>query len=220
MLLLAGTGFHGFPIFPALLFSLISAYLMFGALSSRRPGGLLFAAGACAGVAALFRHDMGFYLVLAEALVFAWSVLVADRAAHSGRISRIARAALPFSAGLLLVAAPAIVWLIVKVPLGDLWFNLFVVPATIYPQVRALPFPPLPDPRALLPGAAITPRVFNDGFDVYLPLVVAAATLLYLAVTSRRSTARWTAAPRPAAALADHADCSSSRASSGRTTST
>jgi len=50
--LLAGFGFHGFPIVPALLFSLISAYWVVIGLDSQRSAHLL-AAGAFVGIAAL-----------------------------------------------------------------------------------------------------------------------------------------------------------------------
>jgi hypothetical protein len=186
LLVLAGTGFHGFPIFPALLCGLISGYLVLGAVAHvpERPGPAwrVVAAGAFAGLAALFRHDIGFYLVLAEAIVLAtW---IADPAAAPWRdgVGRLARALLPLALGVLLIAGPALAYLLAEVPLRDLAFNLFVVPATIYPKVRALAFPTPPDPFALLSGAMTLPQ-FGESFGVYLPLLAGGAALAGLALT-------------------------------------
>lgn len=184
-LLLAGTGAHGFPIFAALLFALISAYLFLSALQSARQT-LLFASGASAALAALFRHDMGFYVTLAEALTLASYCLAVDVRAggYAARIAQMSRAAIPFGLGLLTIAGPVVVLLLIAVPPKDLWFNLFLVPAKIYPKVRSLPFPTVPD---MVVAGRTSLAAFAESFAIYFPLAVGAAAL-----------ALWIAPTRPA----------------------
>lgn len=169
LVLLSGFGSHGFPVMHALMFVLVSAWLVLGAIERERPARRLFAAGACAGIAALFRHDMGFYTVAAEALFLLWW---APR--------RIVGSLAPLALGAGLVVGAAAIFLLAQMPARDLWFNLFVVPGTIYPRVRWLPWPPLPDPRAMFSGPHAI-RAFNDGVDAYLPLAVCAVALASVA---------------------------------------
>jgi hypothetical protein len=176
LVLLAGFGNHGFPVPPALLFAFVSGYLVLDALDRPRPAGRLVAAGVAAGIAALFRHDLGFYAVLAEALLLAWWVP-----------RRLVGTLTPLALGAGAIVGAAAIFLLAQMPARDLWFNLFVVPSTIYPRMRALPFPPFPDPRALM-GDDPALRIFNDGVHAYLPLLGAAATLAWLAFASRTGT--------------------------------
>ena len=173
LVLLSGFGARGFPVMHALLFALMSAYLVLDALESARPAPRLIAAGALAGIAALFRHDMGFYTVIAEALLLAWW---APR--------RAVRAIVPLALGAGAVVGAAAVFLLAQVPARDLWFNLVVAPSRIYPQMRRLPFPSFPDPRTLF-SDSVSPLVFNDGIDAYVPLFAAAAALIWLVATAR-----------------------------------
>jgi len=180
---LAGFGGHGFPVFHALLFGLLSGWLVLGAIQVPRPAARLCVAGACAGVAALFRHDMGFYVVLADALFLAWAVSNED---HPDRLVRLLHMLLALALGAALIVGPVAAWLLSQMPASDIWFNLFVVPATIYPRVRALPFPEWPDPAAILPGATpVQVEAFNNAVVVYFPLLVVPLALIYVAWTSR-----------------------------------
>lgn len=174
LIALGGTQFYGFPVFQALLFCLASGYLALRAFGAARPARCLFAAGIGAGLATLFRHDLGFYLVVAETIaILAW--LRWTGTAPSG-LSGAARHLVPLAAGTLLIFAPAAVFLLIEVPLRDLWFNLFYMPSSVYPKVRALPFPPLPNPAQLLRGD-LAP--FYEGIQVYLPPLMSAAGLAY-----------------------------------------
>src|ERR1044072_2112749 len=77
---------------------------------------------------------------------------------------------------------PAVIFLRATVPAHDLWFNLFYAPAVIYPAVRGLPFPAVPDPVALWSGT-LPIQVLSDAAGVYLPFVAAPAAFVYLAAT-------------------------------------
>ena len=191
LLMFAGLGFHGFPLHQALLFSLISTYLLLPAYDAPRPAWRLAASGFCAGLATLFRHDIGFYLLVAETLALGWTVFGAGAQPRERRMARLAGMLLPLGAGVLVVVAPVAIFLLATVPLHDIWFNLFYVPAVIYPAVRGFPFPELPSLLALWSGT-MPIRVLSEAAGVYLPLVAAPAALIYLAATrgAERSDAR------------------------------
>ena len=182
LLMLSGVGFHEFPVFPAMFFALLSASCVLGAVASERPAQLLFIAGVLAGLTTLFRHDMGVYLVVAETIALAWS-LAGSPSSVSGFLARRIGMLLPLALGVLLVAGPAAFWLLANVPLNDLWFDPFVTTATIYPKMRDVPFPSLPNALALLSGG-VGLREFTEAFGVYFPLVIGPLALGYLAATA------------------------------------
>lgn len=182
LLMFAGLGFHGFPLHQALLLSLVSTYVMLPACDAAQPGRRLAAAGFCAGLAALFRHDIGFYLLAAQALALGFIVFGAGAQARHGRTARLAGMLLALGAGALAVIVPAAIFLLAQVPIRDIWFNLFYAPAVIYPAVRGLPFPALPNPLALWSGA-VPLQLLSEAAGVYLPFVAAPAAFIYLAAT-------------------------------------
>ena len=144
-MLLSGFGAHGFPVMHALLFALLSALSSCSARSKASgPRAACSAAGICAGIAALFRHDMGLYTVFSETLLIAWWIVGLNQTWRE-RIERLVRMLTSIAVGVLLVVVPPAIWLLAQVPLNDLCFNLLFVPSTIYPRVRALPWPPFPD---------------------------------------------------------------------------
>jgi hypothetical protein len=132
--------FHGFPLFPAILLCLLSAHFIGSFLKSAHRA-CVFSAGLCSGATALFRHDVGLYICLTNALFLCGHLFVHGRS----DLRRAAMSLLPllaiFAAGVVIVTLPPIVFLLTSVPVNDWWFSLFVVPAQIYPSTRTLPFP-------------------------------------------------------------------------------
>jgi hypothetical protein len=182
LLILAGAGFHAFPTIHALLFGLISAYLVLIGFSAVRPAASLFAAGLFAGVAALFRHDIGFYFFAAAALALVLQpTYTSDR-----RVSfdRPLRKLLLLAFGALAGVGPVAAWLLIKVPAHDLWFSLFAFPATSYVATRALPFPELPNPFALASTGQPLAR-FCESFLIYFPPAAGVAAVLLVLRRSR-----------------------------------
>jgi len=186
LVILSGAGFHGFPTIHALLFGLISGYLVLIAFTSTRATGYLFAAGLFAGLAALFRHDIGFYFFAAEAL----ALLVQAIFITSGHASLgwWLRKVVPLALGAVAIVGPVAVWLLSKVPAHDLWFSLFSFPATSYVAMRTLPFPEPPNPFGLASGNQSLVR-FCESFLIYSPLAVGVAAVLLVLKQARHALA-------------------------------
>lgn len=182
LLLLAGVGFHGFPIIHALLFGLISGYVILVGDAARQPIATFITAGFFAGLAALFRHDIGFYFLVAEALALVCQPVLIPGAGASR--DYFARRLLLLALGALIVVAPVSIWLLMKVPLQDLWISIFYYPATSYPAVRSLPFPELPNPLSVMSGSQSL-AAFSESLLIYFPLAVGAAAVFFVLSLSR-----------------------------------
>jgi len=173
---LAYLGFHGSPLFPALLLCLLSAYTV--SLSFKGDGKLRMplVAGLCTGLAAAFRHDLGFYMMLANMVILSGYAFVAHRlGTHDPSPWPRAAPLTAFSFGVLLICGPIVVILWWAVPRGDLIFSLLTVPGQIYPPVRSLPFPSLVSiTQQAIENGSFTPIV---DLSVYWPLLLAAATI-------------------------------------------
>lgn len=171
----------GFPVFPAILFCLLSVYLIGTYLSSARLS-RIFLAGVCSGAVALFRHDVGFYICVVNVVFLTAYVLTTERGNVLGAATSVQLAL--FAGGVCVVAVPAICLLLIAVPFSDLWFSLFVVPARLYPPVRALPFP------EILPALSAAVRNGNIGslieLSVYFPLVILAVSAGVLVLQARQ----------------------------------
>jgi len=157
----ASLRFFTYPVFPSLLLVLLSVHFLLGYLSngSRKR---LFLSGVLCGVSAFFRHDLGFAAglvemgVLASHSLYVRSGRAAGTQAHAG-FGSVGVYALGMGAFVVPVAA----FFISQVPLNTLVEDLVIFPITVFPKVRALPYPPL-GPDTLL---------------FYLPLGVLAAGL-------------------------------------------
>lgn len=161
---LGATGFYGYPMFTALVLSLFSALCFLNFLSKRRHLWLVLC-GLSTGLTALYRHDVGFYTLAAEVIVLGAFFY------HSSRnLSSTQRQGSFLHSFLLYIAATALpvglitAYLLGVVPIRDLWESLFVFPATVFPAMRSLPYPPLiPDLGQL---------DFKRWLSFYLPLLV------------------------------------------------
>ena len=92
-------GYYAYPVFPALLFALLSALCLLPLFEDRRSRPLLFSSGLCIGVSVLFRYDVGFYAFAALTLVSAGYVL--SRPLPLGtRLADLLRVLLPAYLGL------------------------------------------------------------------------------------------------------------------------
>jgi hypothetical protein len=174
---------YNFPALPALLCGLLSLYLLSRFLETRRLR-LLAAAGLVTGLAATFRHDSGFYLCLTVV-----AVLACGRRSATDNERETPRLALQLAIYLgatLAVGVPVAVWLLAKVPLHDLTYDLFYVPAVIYPRVRALPFPKLAALRPYLHPLGQPTLYALEEWAVYLPIAACATALAVLATARAR----------------------------------
>lgn len=142
----------GYPIFPALALALLGHVLLASVVERERSNanasaGRLWGAGAAMGVAALFRHDLAAYAVIASLPWVAALVLTHPSAAPlpgGGKSpSTWWRSVWGYPAGMAVAFGVPAAWLLAVVPVRELVFELFSYPAKAYPLVRGLPYPSL-----------------------------------------------------------------------------
>jgi hypothetical protein len=136
---LGAFGTPGFPLFPAVLFALAATLLLASSEGQDLQPTRSVAAGACIGLTALFRYDVG---GLAGAALMA--LLIVTELSRGNRFWR-APSSPPwlFAAGAAAVFSPvALAYLLAGGPIGAFIHDVFYA-ATYYPQMRSLPFPSL-----------------------------------------------------------------------------
>ncbi len=151
-------GYYAYPNIPAVLLALSSLYLLFGFFNMDVPKMRLFASGVLAGLAVLFRHDTGFYLILAEFLVFLpfaffHGLPKGDTEGLLKRLAMLPLFALAYLLGVVLALAPAAAYFLDAVPASVLVYDLVVFPFKVFPAVRRIPFPSIFPDLSSLTGA-------------------------------------------------------------------
>lgn len=151
-----------YPIFPCMLLAMLATYLLIPLAmgqSISRAGGI--AAGLCAGLAALFRYEVGFFLLVANLVGVA--ILMALSEPLRMAVRRFLWVALSYAAGSLLVFVPAAVNFLTVAPVAGFWHDIVEFSVKYYGPMRGLPFPMPWDPKAaaiyLPPIAAILAAV-------------------------------------------------------------
>jgi hypothetical protein len=180
---------YTFPVFPALLCSLLSVLFLYRYLNDSLSARPLFLAGLLAGITATFRHDSGFYICFAEIVALALLQRSRKREGLSERpppefLHMIAI----YASGILIVVLPVLLLLLWKVPLHDLSYDLFYVPAKIYPRVRDLPFPRLRTLTQLAHPLRSDDRFGAEQLIVYFPILVGLTCAVYV-LSKRQSKA-------------------------------
>jgi len=159
-------GSYGYPVFPALAAALAGLLFLLPDLGRSGPTLRLAAAGLCAGVATLFRYDVGVALFGTECLI----VASAEWFRGDGGATRRILAALPglivFGLGFAIVTLPVAVSFTLHGVWPDLIFDVVTVPSRYYVRTRSLPFPALTSPRSPM-----------REFAVYLPILICAAAV-------------------------------------------
>ena len=161
----------GAAVVPVCLLNLVATALLLPVLSGQVSRTRLYGIGALAGVAFLFRLDAGIALVAVEASLIAVAVLFQPKPVRrlATCLGSFWRYGLGFAAVLLL---PAVYFLSVS-PLHPLLLDVFILQKKYYHRYRNLPFPHV-GLRSLEQDA------------VYLPLIVAAFTLVLVVCLVRR----------------------------------
>jgi hypothetical protein len=162
-----GTGAHLYPIFPCMLLSLIGSYLVTRVGEGAPVSPAIVGAGACTGLTALFRYDIGFFLLIAHILSIA--MLIAVSRLREARGLRFLTVAAAYGGGTAAVFAPAAIVFLVVSPLGPFLSDIVDYPTKYYALMRGLPFPGLHAIRAVPSEAA-----------VYLPLLAGGLALTHL----------------------------------------
>jgi hypothetical protein len=156
-------GFYAFPVFPALLFSLLAVYCLLPIFEGRRSAPLLYASGLNLGITVLFRYDVGFYAVAATTMVMI-TYVISRPLSFGARIAELFSFLLLLSLGLATICVPVAITFTVAGAVNDFIFDILYFPSHFYPQMRGLPFPGF---RAL----------WADPLQIaiYLPIVVCIA---------------------------------------------
>jgi hypothetical protein len=174
---LAYFGIYGYPMYPALAASLGGVAFLTQALARRNSFAALTAAGVCAGIATLFRYDVGVALFGGECAILAFSAWHRRR----DRGSAMQDAILPlglFSAGFAVLVVPFAVTFAFAGAIPDILFQVVDYSAKFYARMRGLPFP-----RPWSASGDLT------SLAVYLPLgCCVAAVPAMIAIARRRNT--------------------------------
>ena len=143
LLWLQGIRFYGYPLIPALLLTLVSVWFFIGFLHRQSIIRNLFMAGLFTGLLVAFRHDIAFYVCIAEGLAIFGAHVLDRRAARSNASppSTLLAVVSSLCAGVAVGVLPLVVYLVAEVPASVLLDQWIVFPATVYPAVRALPYP-------------------------------------------------------------------------------
>lgn len=139
---LGAVGSPGFPLFPAVLFSLAATLLVASSEGNDLHRARIVVAGGCIGLTALFRYDVG-----GLAGIALMALLIVAAVSRGDRFWRTPSSP-PwlFAAGAVAVFGPvALAYLLAGGPIGAFMHDVFYA-STYYPQTRRLP---LPSPAAL-----------------------------------------------------------------------
>jgi hypothetical protein len=178
---------YNFPVYPAMLASLISCIFFARYLEQPSRARPLFLAGLFVSIATIFRHDSGFYIFLSELLVLFWVTYQNRRFAKpGGLVKTFGRHLLLYVAGVVLIAVPVYLAVLLKAGFQNVFYDLLYVPARIYPKVRSLPFLTADTLRDLHHPLSWDGRIALESLVVFFPVFVIVTTALAL-FTSRRS---------------------------------
>jgi hypothetical protein len=174
--ILIGTArLYGVAILPSLFLALASSYYLLLYISGRAGFSLLMA-GFAAGLAAAMRHDIGIYLIISHLIVLISDIISKKWSEPSSRARFIdfIKAPVIYSAAASIVIMPLLVYFCCIVSIKELFYDLFWFPLRIFPQYRALPFPPLvPDGFHFGDGIAslwLTLKSMTTNLHYYMPI--------------------------------------------------
>ena len=178
---------YNYSAYPALLLSLTSCLFFCRYLNNPSRIWPLFAAGGIVGATSCFRHDMGFYLFIAQIVVLFWSVFSTSRSdgIKRGIIPALYRPALCYIAGIVVIVLPVALLLLWSVPRSDIFFDLFYLPVKVYPRMRHLPFRILAIPHLIRHPFSWGNRFELQEAIVFFPLTACIASGLILFLSRR-----------------------------------
>jgi hypothetical protein len=181
---------YNYSAYPALLFSLISCLFFARYLNDSFRIRLLMIAGGLVGATACFRHDIGFYLFVTQIVILLWSISSASRSGEitSGTPLASYRPVIFYIAGVVVIVLPVALLLLWSVPVSDIFFDLFYLPAKVYPEMRRLPFRTFVLPRLILHPLSWRNRFELQEAIVFFPILACIASGLIL-LLSRKSQA-------------------------------
>jgi len=159
------------PLFPAMAASLAAVLALHRAAIGARPAPA-FLAGVALAVTTCFRHDLGAYILLAAGV---FMIQLAWDASAGPRRARVLAMVGWVAAGYAVSLGPVVAFFVFNVPTAELYRDFVDMPFSVYPQVRALPFPSIGD--ALAGALAARSPAKLGPLVVYLPVVVIAGAV-------------------------------------------
>ena len=136
---LSAFGVYGYPVYPCLLMTMLSIYFVLPAYCREGGRAPLLLAGGFIGVAALFRPDVGAIAAISHMTAL---TLFQVKARLDGveRSPKLIPAVAIFSAGVLLVAVPLWLSVLVIASPTEVLRDLVIIPMETYGRMRSLPF--------------------------------------------------------------------------------
>ncbi|MBN1613128.1 MAG: glycosyltransferase family 39 protein [Deltaproteobacteria bacterium] len=159
--------YYGYPVFPCLFFSLWSLYCALPMFKGRSEPIFPLASGACIGMVALFRYDIGALATVGGLFTLGLFHLAQNYDANHKRKTLI-RSTVAYVFGIMLVSVPVLFLLLSVVSLHDIWFNLVHLQASTYVRFRSLPFPSV---AGIVRDAIHMKPSFVRDMTVYLPIL-------------------------------------------------
>ena len=164
-----GTRLYLYPVFPALLLALIGTQLLLPVSEGRLSAARLAGAGAMTGLCALFRYEVGFFLLAAHGVALVWLALRRSDPARRN-LAEALRQALLYGAGTAAIFLPPALLLLSAGAGPGFVHDILEFPQQYYVRMRSLPFP---GPAAI--------RAFPTDAAVYLPFAALALAAIALA---------------------------------------
>jgi hypothetical protein len=158
---------YGYPVFPCLLFSLLSLYCVVPVYNGSRAIAPLLACGICVGITILFRHDVGIATAVGGAFtlsLFHWTKELDPRQ----KMRVLLRSAIIYSGGIALAVVPPLAFLVAAGAAHDMLLDLVLMPAKTYVRMRSLPFPSV---IAIARDATHRKLGSLNQLAIYLPIV-------------------------------------------------
>jgi hypothetical protein len=161
----------GSTIIPVSLLNLIASALVLPVFAGRVSARRMFAAGAVAGAATLFRYDTGVALLGINAFIVSLAIYLKG---GPNRLRTVMSALWPYLLAFAVVTLPPALYYLSVAPVQPFIHDIVLYPARYYHRGRNLPFP------------AIT-LIGLENLEIYLPIAVIAISL-YVAVARLLST--------------------------------
>jgi len=176
MLRLGAAGFHGLAMLPGLAFGLLSGACLLASFPRCRRGWLI-SAGLLAGIAVLFRQDIGgFAVIIGLGILAAWRWL-SSHARRDAAPGPTSGGFAPYAFGLAAAIGPPALFFLWRVGPAGLWQELVVYPRSVLIAGFSLPCPdPIPDFRVLFSVAGWrwghVERAWGQWTEFFVPLLV------------------------------------------------
>jgi hypothetical protein len=131
--------FSGYPVFPALLFTLVSVVFLLPWFDGQQSPFWLACAGVAIALVTLFRYDVGFFSFVAEILILGGFLRLHPRAGRQQWSNTLALISYVGGTAVILIPVAFLYWAAGMI--SAFWFDVVSFPLHTYASMRSLPFP-------------------------------------------------------------------------------